>query len=89
VKNRKPRTVPLHEHLIEQGFLAFVKANGTGPLFYNEPKPVAASDPTHPRKALDHTTFRHLRSTSSTESAGSTAASSASQERMAVTPTSP
>jgi integrase len=51
VKNRKPRTVPLHEHLIEQGFLAFVKANGTGPLFYNEQKQVAASDPTHPRKA--------------------------------------
>jgi integrase len=33
VKNRKPRTVPLHEHLIEQGFLAFVHASGAGPLF--------------------------------------------------------
>jgi integrase len=43
VKNRKPRTVPLHEHLIEQGFLAFVKANGTGPLFYNESKRGATS----------------------------------------------
>jgi integrase len=51
VKSRKPRTVPLHEHLIEQGFLAFVKANGEGPLFYNEPKqPAAADDPTNPRK---------------------------------------
>jgi hypothetical protein len=38
MKSRKPRTVPLHEHLIEQGFLAFVKANGSGPLFYNEAK---------------------------------------------------
>jgi len=50
-KTRKARTVPLHEHLIEQGFLAFVKANGDGPLFYNEPKqPSAADDPTNPRK---------------------------------------
>ena len=29
-KTGKARTVPLHEHLIEQGFLAFVKANGNG-----------------------------------------------------------
>ena len=51
VKNRKPRTVPLHEHLIEQGFLDFVKASGPGPLFYNEQEQAAASDPTNPRKA--------------------------------------
>jgi integrase len=38
VKAGKPRAVPLHEHLIEQGFLEFVKASGRGPLFYNEPK---------------------------------------------------
>ena len=38
VKNRKPRTVPLHEHLIDQGFLDLVKASGRGPLFYNEAK---------------------------------------------------
>ena len=36
VKNRKPRTVPLHEHLIEQGFLDFVKGGGRGPLFYSQ-----------------------------------------------------
>jgi hypothetical protein len=29
-KTGRARTVPLHEHLIEQGFLAFVKANGNG-----------------------------------------------------------
>ena len=51
-KTRKARTVPLHEHLIEQGFLAFVRANGGGPLFYNEAKqPAPAGDPTNPRKA--------------------------------------
>jgi integrase len=43
--------VPLHDHLIEQGFLAFAEANGDGPLFYDEPKqPAAADDPTNPRK---------------------------------------
>jgi integrase len=50
-KTGKARTVPLHEHLIKQGFLAFVKANGKGPLFYNEQNQMAApDDPTNPRK---------------------------------------
>jgi len=30
-----PRTVPLHDHLIEQGFLDFVRSRGQGPLFYD------------------------------------------------------
>jgi integrase len=34
VKGGKGRTVPLHEHLIEQGFLRFVSQRGAGPLFY-------------------------------------------------------
>jgi integrase len=38
VKTRQPLTVPLHEHLIEQGFLDFVTASGKGPLFYNQRK---------------------------------------------------
>jgi integrase len=50
-KTGKARTVPLHEHLIKQGFLAFVKTNGKGPLFYNEPsQPASSDDPTNPRK---------------------------------------
>jgi integrase len=50
-KTGKARTVPLHDHLIEQDFLAFVKANGGGPLFYNEAKqPSRPVDPTNPRK---------------------------------------
>jgi integrase len=50
-KTGKARSVPLHEHLIKQGFLAFVKASGQGPLFYNEPtKAAAPDDPTNPRK---------------------------------------
>jgi integrase len=35
VKGREPRGVPIHEHLIEQGFLKFVHQRGRGPLFYN------------------------------------------------------
>jgi integrase len=34
VKGRKPRFVPLHEHLIEQGFLDFAARHGDRPLFY-------------------------------------------------------
>jgi integrase len=34
VKNRKARVVPLHEHLIEQGFLDFAAKHGDRPLFY-------------------------------------------------------
>jgi integrase len=50
-KTGTARLVPLHEHLIEQGFIAFVKTSGNGPLFYNEPKEQAAhNDPTNPRK---------------------------------------
>jgi integrase len=30
-----PRTVPIHDHVIEQGFLDYVKSKGKGPLFYN------------------------------------------------------
>ncbi len=51
VKTKEARVVPLHDHLIEQGFLDFVKANGKGPLFYNEPKEAPkASNPTNPPK---------------------------------------
>ena len=35
VKTRKAHSVPLHEHLIEQGFMEYVAKRGKGPLFYN------------------------------------------------------
>ena len=52
VKTGKPRTVPLHEHLIEQGFMDFVRAKGEGPLFYSETFPLKAKDDdlTNPRR---------------------------------------
>jgi integrase len=34
-KTRMPRTVPLHEHLIEQGFTKMRDEIGSGPLFYD------------------------------------------------------
>lgn len=52
VKTNVFRLVPLHEHLITQGFLDFVKARGQGPLFYN-PDPAKdegeAANPKRPR----------------------------------------
>ncbi len=50
VKTGMPRTVPLHEHLIEQRFNDFVKAKGSGPLFYNVSSKLRAKtdDPTNP-----------------------------------------
>jgi integrase len=50
-KARTPRTVPLHAHLVEQGFLTFAKSIGRGPLFYNPEKGAPDKlDPTNPRK---------------------------------------
>ncbi len=34
-KTKEPRTVPLHSHLIEQGFIRFVESRGPGPPFYD------------------------------------------------------
>ena len=52
VKNRKTRVVPLHPHLLEQGFLDFVAKYGNGALFYNpieRPKDAARSKQMKPR----------------------------------------
>lgn len=35
IKNKEARTVPLHPHLIQQGFLTFVASRPDGPLFYD------------------------------------------------------
>ena len=47
VKNKRAREVPLHAHIIEQGFLEFVQTVGRGPLFYRErPERTVTGDPT-------------------------------------------
>lgn len=52
VKTGKPRTVPLHEHLVDQGFPAFVRSKGDGPLFYDatSPSKVTKEDATNPAR---------------------------------------
>jgi hypothetical protein len=52
VKGSVTRVVPLHEHLIKQGFLKFVTQHGKGPLFYNPPRaaPAASDDPIKQKK---------------------------------------
>jgi integrase len=50
IKTNEPRVIPIHGHLIEQGFLEFVKTAGRGPLFYDptSKRKTATSDPTKP-----------------------------------------
>jgi integrase len=48
VKGGMARVVPIHEHLVEQGFLEFVKARGRGPLFYRPTE--RAAEPEDPMK---------------------------------------
>jgi integrase len=50
IKTGKPRTVPLHSHLIEQGFLDFVRSRGKGPLFYDPAAPDGSPDLTNPKR---------------------------------------
>lgn len=51
IKTGEARVVPIHDHLIEQGFLQFVQERGRGPLFYNDPaKKTGKSDPLNPSR---------------------------------------
>jgi len=51
IKTHEARTVPLHEHLIEQGFIEFIESIGKGPLFYEPRAAGVVDDPTNPRLA--------------------------------------
>ncbi|TNM65067.1 hypothetical protein [Aliirhizobium smilacinae] len=50
VKGASYRRVPIHEHLIEMGFLDFVAEKKTGPLFYDpaDKRVTTGDDPTKP-----------------------------------------
>jgi integrase len=54
VKNAQARVVPLHQHLVSQGFLRFIETHRDGPLFY-KPRPAsttaAEDDPLKRKKA--------------------------------------
>jgi integrase len=59
-KTGKPRTVPIHEHVIEQGFMEFVRSRGKGPLFYNPEEKIGASDPLNPKRPRSVTVRQRL-----------------------------
>lgn len=50
VKSGRARVVPLHDDLVEQGFLKFVAHHAAGPLFYRPDKTDGNSDPTKRKK---------------------------------------
>jgi hypothetical protein len=53
--------VPIHEHIIEQGFLDMVRRVGSGPLFYNlDETPRANVDPLKPSRSRAATARAHL-----------------------------
>jgi hypothetical protein len=49
LKIRQARTVPLHEHLVAQGFLEFAISKGKGPLCYYAEQGASARDITNPK----------------------------------------
>lgn len=61
-KNNSARTIPLHEHLIAQGFVTFAAAFGSRPMFYNAAAQATQkqSDPLNPQKPLAIKTREHL-----------------------------
>ena len=60
VKTREPRNIPLHEHLIAQGFLRFAKSRGEGPLFYSLTGIKQSIDPTRPSRRRSVSALNHL-----------------------------
>lgn len=51
IKSGKVRTVPLHEHLIAQGFLKFAEGHRDGPLFYKLDEKPKNDDPIKVKKS--------------------------------------
>ncbi|MFK4385897.1 tyrosine-type recombinase/integrase [Bradyrhizobium sp. USDA 223] len=62
IKTRQMRVVPIHQHIIDQGFLEMVREVGKGALFYNDRAPQRARkvDPLKPSRARAATTRAHL-----------------------------
>ncbi len=51
VKGSMPRTIPIHDHVIEQGFLDYVNARASGSLFYDPAKDARGNtDITKPKR---------------------------------------
>jgi integrase len=61
MKSGKIRVVPLHEHIIAQGFIEMVKPIGNGALFYNDATPQRRSaDPLKPPRSRADTARAQL-----------------------------
>ena len=60
IKTRQARVVPLHEHLIGQGFIEFVEQIGAGPLFYKPSQKTVKADPLNPVRSAAMTARAHL-----------------------------
>jgi integrase len=67
VKTRQAHAVPMHEHLVAQGFLDYVKTKGRGPLFYNPTRTngsgataTTATDITKPKRSPSLSVREHL-----------------------------
>jgi integrase len=50
IKSGQARTVPLHEHLVELGFIPFVLSRKPGPMFYKASTGTTALDPLNPKR---------------------------------------
>ena len=61
-KTGEPRSVPVHAHLIEQGFMAFVTASDPGPLFY-DPSRHSEGSKTPPGELQGHKLGKWVRET--------------------------
>ncbi|TXM73902.1 tyrosine-type recombinase/integrase [Methylobacterium sp. WL12] len=61
-KTGEPRTVPLHAHLSELGFMSFVQAASPGPLFY-DPKRHRKGSGTPPGELQSHKVAQWIRET--------------------------
>lgn len=59
-KTGEPRTVPIHEHLVALGFLAFVEAAPLGPLFF-DPKRRGSGSSTSPAELRGHKVAKWVR----------------------------
>ena len=61
MKTGKVRVVPLHDHIIAQGFMEMVRQVGKGALFYNDTTPQRLStDPLKPSRSRADTARAHL-----------------------------
>jgi integrase len=61
MKSRNTRVVPLHEHIIAQGFIETVQRVGKGALFYNDTTPQRVSaDPLMLTRSRADTARAHL-----------------------------